>query len=406
MKKKALGLTNWFGVGVSFATLFVFSIGDNVRGAIYPDLLNHFAVGTGFGSLFFLIASGVAVFFQFIAPRLLSGMQRQFYLLYVLFLICMGLGPGLQALVSFGLGPIQGSFEWILVGSFIFGIGMGGSSIFHGILLQSSVPKEKVARSFSILHSLYGAGAFLSPFLVTQLRQLEFSWASSLGFVFCLAILLATLTAGLNSWLPQVREHKPRADQELIENDLTPPQAEDRKWVSWAIFALAFCVATEILISSRMTLFLREALNFSPALAELYLSGFFLCLFAGRVFAAFKLTEVPFGRLTQWLSTICLLALVGALALHPILFLLVGFFMGPLFPLSLGELSRRDSASFGKDSSLLYGWVGIGIFSMHGLFGMIASQFGLLAAMSLGVGFLVITLIGYRRMSLRLAICR
>lgn len=359
---------------------------DNIRGPIYPDILSALKIGSQYGSWYFLVASGFGILTQILLPQLLKQKQW-FYVIYAVLLALMGVGCLVQLVA---MSKLNSGFSLLLAGSALFGIGMGGSSVVHGLLLRRAVPPQSLSRAFSLLHAVYGAGAMASPLLVFTLRRNGYSWTSALWLCVFICVALLVLLALL-------RKHLPLQDSTPVESPLTQksllarPLDRNIKIISLIIAGLAFSVATEILISSRLVLYLREEIKITASMAEFILAGFFGCLLLGRLFSAWKMTGLKYLVWVPRLNGLAFVAVTAGLVLDSFVICFAGFFLGPIFPLSLVELNHRDTHNFPKISSYLFAIVGLSVFGMHGLFGAVAMQFGLQAGMSLAPIFLVLS---------------
>jgi MFS transporter, FHS family, glucose/mannose:H+ symporter len=383
-------VVSFIGVVLSFATLAVFAIGDNIRGPIYPDILQLYSVSPGSGSLYFLITSMAAIMTQWAFPSLLKKTQG-FYVLYLFFLAIFAGSCWLQ-----WLALVKLHWTLLLISASLFGIGLGGTSVVHGILLKNSVYPKQQSRAFSLLHAIYGAASLASPFMVSYARHSSFEWVGALLLTGGLSLLLFLFLLASWSRLPVFAEPRP--------TQLSAAKAGQLSSDSFFLFlalSLSLIVALEIMISTRLVLFLREVRQMDPPAAESMLSLFFLFLLLGRLaVGAFGVPRITFDRLALILVGLMIVTCFVGFAGYDLAFCVLGLWIGPLFPLTLAELSHKRSDQFTQASSYLYVGVGLGILLMHALFGLVAKYYGIHSAMYLSLGFPLLAGFFYWRLSI------
>lgn len=354
----------------SYASLFVVSLADNLKGAIYPDFLQAFALETPTGSLIFFFtafgtwlanASG-----RFWLPRLKTSVWV--YKAFMVLLLISLIGA------SFGLRQPHG-WVWLIVFCSLMGMTFGGLSVAQHSLIAEFVPKERVLKAYSSLHVMYGAAAFLAPQFVVLLKKMNLSWMDSFWTLAVVPLLLLILATGLES-----------------QQELTPPKKEkslwegvDRKKALLIGLVLAFYVACEIAIGSRIVLLARREWGWGEVNAGYLMSFFFFCLLLGRVgltFFRLPFRTVPLLRGSAMASALLILA---GLEGYPLMIGLAGFTLSPFFPATMSLITEEFPDRVGLVTSQSMALVAGALMIMHYLVGWITRYWGVVSALKLGV---------------------
>ncbi|WHI52843.1 hypothetical protein P3339_08800 [Microbulbifer sp. MLAF003] len=83
--------------------------------------------------------------------RVISGLA--------LFVMFMGVGSFLS-----GISEYIHSFAVLILGSFLFGLGAGGSMVLINVAIPLFVPENLTRQGYCGLHSTYGVASVLSPY--------------------------------------------------------------------------------------------------------------------------------------------------------------------------------------------------------------------------------------------------
>jgi fucose permease len=159
------------------------------------------------------------------------------------------------------------------------------------------------------------------------------------------------------------------------------------------VLAMAFYVGAEMIVSTRIVVFLRMEHQWGPEQASWYLTLFFLGLMGGR--AANLAWHLP---LREWqtlvlANVLALLSFVAGLSIHPLGLALCGIFMSVVFPTMVafaGKIRPEHS-----DKIVSYGITGVGmvLVTMHFTVGWIAELTSMTTAMTVGIGLLAVVLV-------------
>lgn len=370
-----LSLMIWTFILAAYVSLFVYGLCDNIRGPLFPDILKTFQVSDSVGSLMFVIVSLSAVF--------ASHLCRTFLLLKfghkkTLELSALGLS---LSLIALALSP---RFEIFLAASALFGLSFGVLGIVSNILVPMGASESLRSRLISGLHAIYALSSLVAPLVVSALAGFNLSWRGILGWVALIPcfVLIYVRRSAQNIW----KHHVPLSHEER--------QTRKRKNFSAQIFfafMLSSYVAAEVMVSSRLPLFVRRTFSNEIEVSSLYLTYFFVCLLFGRLlFAVLKVKhsiQVYLG-LSLALSVACI---VLGVHVHPAFLALTGFTMAPFYPLAMSLLSSRFHDDI--DAAVTYTIFIQSIFLalMHFLIGALTQAFGIQNALLTGSAFLILS---------------
>jgi MFS transporter, FHS family, glucose/mannose:H+ symporter len=167
-----------------------------------------------------------------------------------------------------------------------------------------------------------------------------------------------------------------------------------KRKVYWLVGSmLSFYILSELLLSTRLTLYLRRAFQYQPDEAALLLSGFFVLLLLGRLFFLLFPVRLRTLKIIEISLVLTFIFNVLGLWLEPRLLMLCGLTMAPVFALSLDYLAEifpsysADAIASCLAISCLY------IVSMHFVMGLLTDIFGIEKAMWCGPLFVVVAFI-------------
>lgn len=293
---------------------------------------------------------------------------------------CVGLTLSLLGLST---API---FTVFLFFSFTFGLSLGILGLVPNILvpLGSSAPRKQ--QMLSGLHTMYGLASLLAPLFAALIEHFFDSWR----WTFASAALapLALLAYTFHS------SHRSLHTKSVFSKETQ--QANQKKNFKPQVFLalmLSFAVAVEIMISSRLALYMQRNLNFNMEASSLYVSYFFISLMLGR----FLFTVVRFRRTPQFLlSTSVALAglcILGGVYLHPLLLAFSGFMIAPFYPLAISWISSEFPEDLDNAVSYMMATDSLMLIVMHLAVGKISDLLGIQYALLSGLGFVVLCLL-------------
>ncbi len=123
----------WPLILISYASLFVFGLSDNIRGPLFPEILKEFNVSDSMGSLMFALSS----LSGFMASHFARHVLRIFDRRSILQCACLGMT---LALIGLSLAP---HFYVFLALSVLFGVTSGIIGLIPNVLVPLGSSPEK-----------------------------------------------------------------------------------------------------------------------------------------------------------------------------------------------------------------------------------------------------------------------
>jgi fucose permease len=297
-------------------------------------------------------------------------------------------------LIALGLAGIAIVPSWFLVLALGVPFGFGSGAIDGGAngLILDLYPTGR-GRALNLLHTFFSLGALASPLVVGRLVEAGIAWQSIVIGTALVALPLAAVIA--LAALPSGRHaHAPRGDGARL--GLALPL------VALAI-AIACYVGSEVGVSNWLVRFLETA---SVGLATSALALFWGCLALSRIISAKvgdRFDHARFAATAALIAAIALLAavVVPSLPVSIILFGVVGFAFGPVYPLIMAVGGDRFPGRLAAVSGFLSGVAVVGAIAYPPVMGFVSVGIGLGAAMAgaaalaLGCG-VVLFLVGRR----------
>ncbi|MNJ94692.1 putative transporter [compost metagenome] len=358
----------WPYIIISYLTLFTFGLCDNIRGPLFPEILKHFAVSDTEGSTIFAFGAA-AGFFGSLATRALIARMNRIQLLR--------LAAALQLMALLGLA-FSTHFSVFLIFSILFGWSLGSMGFLPNVLVNIGAPPQHRQRALSGLHSMYGCASFLAPLLVAGVAWSGFDWRMS--FILCGILPLSLLLYSLKvpAFCPSPEEEPQNTRPSGFKS------LKARKPQLFLALMMSFYVVAEILISSRLALFMRREWGFDLEQSSLYLTAFFACMLVGRVIFIF----VSFSRPLVFQLSISLLATALSMTLgvfgHPGFFVLSGLTMAPFFPLAVAFIAAEFPEDLDSAMSFLIAADFLMLILMHLSVGYLTDLFGISRALLVG----------------------
>lgn len=357
----------WFLISLAYGTLFLYGLIDNSRGPVFPELLKDFSVGDGVGSLFFSVASASALVANLTGPWWLkrwgeTKALRAFALLQT---------------AALALLAASRDYAVLLVGSTLFGLGMGGLGLLVNVLTAIASPAEHRRRLMSGLHCMYGISSLLAPFMVTALYEAGSGWRA----VFAL-LALGPLFVVVASFGAKDPSPAPVATTAALADE--GEGALPLRRLTWYCAVISIYVIVEILIGTRLVLHARRDLGYGVEDANRLLSAFFLAMFAGRFF--FAVVRVPFSHVALQFAAILSTSasIIAGLLAHPGFLALSGLTMSFYYPVTMARLSDELGTRTGTAMSWVLTVQSVGLLAMHAGIGALTDAVGLGRALWVG----------------------
>jgi len=354
----------------SYLTLFLYGLLDNVRGPIYPSLIEKYSLTNVYGSWFFSATSLVFMLSAGIAPKVL---YYRGYLASVRECLIMIL----FSQVIFYFAP---NFLAILLGCILLGYGVGILSVIQNVLVLTASPKNRLNQLVNGLHANYAAASLLAPLIVA------FLFRKSLNFetIFAFGALISSVLLIGSFFVSSLKEP---------EKATTPKLSSLLKWKYLPIgVMLSSYVAGEVLVGSRLAQFLIDTHSFTAEKASFWTSLFFAFLLAGRlIFTLFQFKIAITKLISSLFIAAIVISLVGILV-SPMFLLLLGFLVSPLYAMIMIMAKTKFPEDIEKITALVIVLSGIFIIFMHTAVGWLTDQFSIQVALYLAPCFFVLCL--------------
>lgn len=359
----------WPLIVISYLSLFALGLADNIRGPVYPQIIDYFQINNTTGSLFFGISSAFGLIGSLSPHYLLRFFDRVGCLRISLFLLSI-------SLIIIGAAT---NYEYLLAGSAIFGFSLGLMGVFQNSLVSLGSPTEKRQQVLSGLHAMYGLASMLAPLLVATIFQQTNDWRSS----FFIASLIPALSLGY-SFLVQY----PSLPQ--VENKT---QEKIRRHEVWLATAFSSYVFAEIMVSTRLALVMQKVHLWSPASASIFVTGFFVMMLIGRLGFTFIRLKWDLRMQLMFSLMASIVGLLLGIFIHPYFFFFVGLTMAPFYPMGVAYLSEVFPQRIDQAISTMMVIQGLFVVTMHLSIGRLTDLVGLEKAILLGPLLLFIALI-------------
>lgn len=358
----------------SFASMIILGLADNIRGPLFPEVLNYFNLSNMVGSWSFATTSTAAFLASFGSIYALKKQTLAELLLMAVGLMALGLG----------IMGISNHFSFFLVGSFILGLSIGFMGVAQNLLVSESVAEEQKSRSLSGLHAMYGLASFIAPLIAANSTIWLGSWRAAFFITAGLCLiygLIQTTTASSPEFI--IKKH----DEE--DTNLKVPLKS--LILLGGIFA--FYVVAEILIGTRLALYMRTYYKMDLQQSSQYVTYFFMFLLIGRFIFAFKKFSFPLKTQLNLSLTMSALLLILGLKYNPLILSVVGLTMAPFYPLCVSYITSITGAQARKFLTFAMGFQSLAVVSMHIGVGYLTDQLGLFYAFGVGVIALLLSLI-------------
>lgn len=365
----------WPLILLSYLSLFVFGITDNIRGPLFLDILNDFKVTDSEGSWMFALGSISGFFASRFSRFLLYRINRKLILqMASLLMTC--------SLMGLALSP---SFMVFLVFSFFFGISSGVIGLIPNILVPLGSPESKKQQLLSGLHAMYGVASLIAPLLVAGMNHYFQNWRYIFG-----AIALAPFSLFLYSLHSSHKGHH-------LEPEKRTPVIKGLNFIHskpqiYLALMLSFAVSAEVMMSSRLALFMRRVWGFDLEQSSLYVTYFFIALLLSRLlFTALKLRLALTTQLAISLITTASMITCG-LMIHPFFLVLAGFCISPFFPLTISLISNEFPEDLDSAVSMIMAVDSFMLAFMHLFIGKMTDLYGINIAFYYALIFLALAL--------------
>lgn len=348
---------------MAFASLLLLGLCDNIRGPLFPEILYTFAVTDSQGSWFFAISSMAGFVGAYFGSWWIDKLGEMRSLQISIFLMCLS-----QVLIS--LAP---SFQMLLLIVILFGFSLGLMGVMQNVLVVQGSPEAHKSKILSGLHSMYAASSLMAPLLVAVLLILPKSTYSSVELwrrafqVTALCCFILGLIA---------LRHKNSIAPHAVKKAVKKPREGRALRIYFAII-LGSYVGAEILVSSRIALFLRREYAATLEESTWYTAAFFIGLLSGRILFSAWTPKMAVRRQMIISMSISTVLLILGLFVHPSLLALSGLAMAPFYPLMISWAGEIFHHQLAPAISLAVSFSSVSVVVMNVLMGAVSDWPGI-----------------------------
>ena len=235
------------------------------------------------------------------------------------------------------------------------------------ILVSLAVNEQLKQRAFAGLHATYGIASFLAPALIYLSTLVHFSWYE----YFISLSIVPFLTAFI--FLFQLPSTSNTSED---EHNMTPPLNFWQR-LPYAIIFGSY-VASEIIISSRLVLYLQRVHSFSEQHSGQALSIFFALLTLGRLlFATIKIERLNASQLLTLSLLSSIVIFILGKTISPWIFALSGLSMSFFFPVGINWLTTLFKQQANFMIATVMTSIGVALIISHYIFGLLATTYSL-----------------------------
>ncbi|MEV1201115.1 MFS transporter [Microbispora rosea] len=324
----------WAPVALSYVTFILVGLSSGVGGVLLPAQIDDYGLDK---------ATIGTQFFAFSAGFMLSGSTAGPLIHRLGIRASLILGGGTFALAGL-FTAVRPPFLAFLVAQIVAGYGTG---IFESVLNAYLTDLPKATTLLNRLHAFFGVGALLGPLLATWI--LTFLPWTAVWLI--LALVCLPLLIGFYLTLPAREAPPPATAEEQAERPGLLATASRQPAVLLGAVFLAVYVGLEISVGNWGFSFLVDEHGQSDLLAGYTVSGYWLGLTLGRFLISPIATRL--GMTASGMTFLCLAGvtlstmlawLVPGSAMASVSFVLLGFWLGPIFPTTMAVAPRLTVA--------------------------------------------------------------
>lgn len=358
------------GVILAFLSLAALGFGDNIRGPLFPELLVAFQLEDFHGSWIFALSS----FFGILGGQSSRWFFRRWDRVKTLNF----------SLLLYGLSLFGGGLSFDVVSLFVFsclfGFSLGLMGVCQNALVAAGAQARHRRQVLSGLHAMYGLSSLIAPLIVAVSVPISNSWRAPFLVVAFVPLLALVWSLRHVPRGPLIAEEEPQS--------VAPRLLSDRMGAVLIPFAVSAYVAAEILVSTRLALFLRREMQSDLSESSLAVTLFFAALLVGRLMAA--VLPIPWSLRRQLLVALGSSALMVVLGLFGFTwgFVISGFTMAPIYPTAVAFMAERLPGALDSALRLTMSLQSAAIVAMHLSVGWLTESLDIRTALWMGPAFL------------------
>ena len=354
-------------LGMAFAAFIALGLRDAATGASWPEIRRSFDQPVG--ALALLIVGGTIGYMGVSASS--GALSARFGAAKVLG------GAGLIGAVC-ALGTALSAL-WFVLPVLAFVGGGANGAIDAG--MNTYVAARHGVKAMGLLHAFFGLGATVSPLVLSAALRVGVSWrVIFIIAAVCFGGVAIGIAANRQGW-DLVGNAKATTRAERPEPDIVLPAARPRVALGIALFSIY--VAFEASIAQWSPSALNDARGATPAVAGLWVAGFWASFTIGRITLGWLVARLGEQRVLSWSVA---LSVIGALAMWTlpgvvgagIGIVTAGLGLGAIFPLHITMTIRRvGSLDAGRIIGRQIAAAGLGFAAGSALLGALVRYAGL-----------------------------
>lgn len=305
---------------VIFISYIGLGIPDSLFGAAWPAIYSEMSLPVSYANFITVIHASGTIVSSLMSATLIKklGTSKVTFISTLLTAV---------ALLGFSLSD---NIVWLCLSAIPLGLGAGSIDT----ALNNYVAVNYSAGQMSFLHTSYGVGVTVSPYLMS-LAIGDGNWRGGYRMMFIFQISIALLVLVTLPVWKKVKERK--ADPEVIQKTVSIPEALKIKRVKPTLLMFMTSCAIEAICLVWGSTYLVEARGVTEEQGAECITFYFLGMTAGRFLSGVvskKLTPKQIIVIGECITFTALMLIVSPLSLS---FVTVGLFMiglgnGPLFP--------------------------------------------------------------------------
>ncbi len=353
-----------------YASLFALGLLDNARGPYYADVAHDLALPDSKASFIFVMAS----FMAFVMGLAANSFIQKFNLLNLIRVGHLTMAAGYLALAR------MHDFITLILATTLFGVGFGLINVGQNILIFEGAPIEHRRKFISGLHSVYALASILGPLVISVFLANGMNWRQGFAWFAVIPLLTFFLTFTAKNQASVTAQGSSRLKD---ENSW-------RKTLAGA--SLGFYVLAEILLSSRLVVYLRREEGMAPELAAQILAIFFILVLAGRILFTFiDLRQFKSRQIMLVCLSFSIVTNGLGLVFSPYWLVFCGLCMAPMFGVGVTYISELSPKNPSRGIANALSLNAIMIVMMHFSVGYVTQVYGIRTAMLSGPAFLLIS---------------
>lgn len=308
---------------------------DSLLGSAWPVMYQDLNVPMSYAGIVTMIIAGGTIVSSLLSDRI----TRKF-----------GAGPVtavsvlMTAVALFGFS-VSKSFILLCIWAIPYGLGAGGVDA----ALNNYVALHYASRHMSWLHSFWGVGATISPYIMGFCLTKGYGYSNGYLSVSVIQIILAAMVFFS---LPLWRRNNVGKEEDVNRPHLTIRQAVSIRGVKFVLITFFSYIALESTAGLWASSYLVEFRGVKTETAATFASMFFLGITVGRIISGFITEKLGDKLLIRAGSIICMFGIIlVALPVHSTLALVglvvIGLGCAPIYP----SIIHSTPFNFGKENS-------------------------------------------------------